>query len=124
MIFAALLSSDDTVVIQSPSYPSSYPNDAKINWLFTAEEDHHFEINFNEFDLEDNFDFVYIANGGNVGDVSEAVFSLTGSRPGTVIHINSSVMWMQFYSDGSVTETGFFAEIRVVRNIRKLCFDI
>ncbi|KAJ8029520.1 Ovochymase-2 [Holothuria leucospilota] len=119
-----LLSSDDTIAIQSPSYPSSYPNDAKINWLFTAEEDHHFEIYFNEFDLEDNFDFVYIANGSNVGNVWEAVYSLTGSRPDTVIYVNSSVMWMQFYSDGSITRTGFTAEIRVVRNIRKSCFDV
>ncbi|XP_071845629.1 ovochymase-like isoform X2 [Apostichopus japonicus] len=115
-----LLSDGDTITIQSPQYPARYPNNTVVQWLFQAEEGHHFELTFPEFDLEELYDYLTVGNGSHIGEWDETVFSLTGLRPEPVIAVNNNVMWMEFSSDSIISGDGFVVEIHVVEDIREV----
>lgn len=118
--FSDLLSDGDTITIQSPQYPARYPNNTVVQWLFQAEEGHHFELTFPEFDLEEFYDYLTVGNGSHIGGLDETVFSLTGFRPEPVIAVNNNAMWMEFSSDSIISGDGFVVEIHVVEDVRKL----
>ena len=72
------------------------------------------EAIFNSFDVENNYDFLYIYDGANTG--APQIGQYTGSsNPGTVTATNSEgALTFRFTSDGSVAKTGWDAVVRCI----------
>jgi gliding motility-associated-like protein len=74
------------------------------------------QINFTAFNIENNYDFLYIYDGPNTGSPSLGVYTGTGS-PGMVQATPgnaSGCITIRFTSDGSVTAAGWAATISCV----------
>jgi PKD repeat protein len=65
-------------------------------------------LNFNEFNLENNWDYLYIFDGTN--DKGTLLKSLTGNTIPQPITANSGKMYLKFVSDQLVEESGFSAQ--------------
>ncbi|XP_033113105.1 deleted in malignant brain tumors 1 protein-like, partial [Anneissia japonica] len=94
-------------VFTSPGYPSGYGNNMDINWTFSTHPGNLLSIEFNDFDLEDFEDYVFISSDG------DKIGGYTGSRlPPTTVSTNNTLT-VVFKSDHSVSGRGFQAEIFV-----------
>ena len=96
-----------------PNLP--YGNSADITMTFLpATAGGMLEAIFSEFDLENNYDFLYIYDGPNVG--APQIGQYTGSGgPGTVTATNAEgALTFRFTSDGSLTKAGWAAVVRCI----------
>ncbi|XP_033121892.1 deleted in malignant brain tumors 1 protein-like [Anneissia japonica] len=98
---------NESHVFTSPGYPSGYGNNMDINWTFSTHPGNLISIEFNDFDLEDFSDYIFISSDG------EKIGGYTGSRlPPTTVSTNNTLS-VVFKSDHSVSGRGFQAEIFV-----------
>ena len=96
-----------------PNLP--YGNNADLTMTFLpATAGGMLEAIFSEFELENNYDFLYIFDGPNVG--APQIGQYTGSGgPGTVTATNAEgALTFRFTSDGSLTKTGWAAVVRCI----------
>eukprot|EP00058_Branchiostoma_floridae_P008085 XP_002593573.1 hypothetical protein BRAFLDRAFT_125152 [Branchiostoma floridae] len=89
----------------SPNYPSNYGNNEICEWSITAPTGSTIRLTFDEFDVELNYDFLYIYDGSS--DSAPQLQRLTGSQGVDPITSTSNMVFLRFTSDQSVTAHGF-----------------
>ncbi|XP_072033280.1 uncharacterized protein [Amphiura filiformis] len=95
------------VNLTSVNYPNNYPNNAQCEWNIIAKEAGKIVVSFLDFNLERNYDYLYI---GHSPDVVSADLILSGTKGGSAPDIfatNESTLWITFVTDYSVTKRGF-----------------
>eukprot|EP00058_Branchiostoma_floridae_P020568 XP_002606058.1 hypothetical protein BRAFLDRAFT_92077 [Branchiostoma floridae] len=94
----------------SPGYPGNYPNNARCSWLITVSSNKVVVIRFIAFDLEYqgscNYDSLTVHDGPNAAAPVLATLCGTSARP---VATSGNNAFLLFTTDGSVTESGFFA---------------
>ncbi|XP_072017032.1 tolloid-like protein 2 [Amphiura filiformis] len=98
------LSLNDSVTIQSPGYPNYYQNNIGCEWTVTPSAMRRVQVQFLDFQLEFNFDFLYVGTINN-----SRALSYTGSVDDTtriISPINEGLLF-EFTTDSSVTVQGF-----------------
>ncbi|XP_063951987.1 uncharacterized protein LOC129255053 isoform X2 [Lytechinus pictus] len=103
----------ESLTIVSPNYPDKYPNDVAMIWLVSGPEDFQVVAKFYAFDLELRHDVLSIGSGLDASDQSSELIRRSGSKlPEDVVSINNE-MWLNFTSDYTVRDEGFWIEITV-----------
>ncbi len=100
----------DSFTIQSPLYPNLYPNNAFKLWSFVADSGVYHLI-VNTFNLENNYDYLYIGTGTFSPDT--LLYSFNEFYLPEFIITNSSI-WLLFDSDYSVQYDGFEIVISLI----------
>ena len=98
--------------LQSPGYPSAYPNNLDCTWIISAPAGYYVRISFTTFRTEQTVDYVEIRNGqysysflrGRYSGV-KGPFSLTST---------GSKLRIRFVTDLSATNQGFHASYEAV----------
>ena len=101
------LTFDNPVEIFSPCFPEMYPIDTRCTWYITSEQPDTVVIEFTQFQLEQDFDFLTVGEGRNVTDVSKIVGSTGNWAPSKIIILNAESIWMTFLSDILFPDLGF-----------------
>ncbi|EPQ08919.1 Deleted in malignant brain tumors 1 protein [Myotis brandtii] len=93
----------------SPSYPGSYPNNARCVWDIEVQNNHRVTVVFRDVQLESNCNYDYIEVFDGPALSSPLIARVChGSRDSFTS--SSNFMSIRFVSDGSVTRSGFQAE--------------
>lgn len=90
----------------------NYTNNQNLTHTFCATSGNQIEINFSSFDLENNYDFLYIYDGNSTTAPSIGTFTNT-NNPGTITS-TSGCLTIRFTTDGSVTRSGWTATISCI----------
>ncbi|XP_041482233.1 deleted in malignant brain tumors 1 protein-like [Lytechinus variegatus] len=98
--------------ITSPNYPSNYHNSARYTWYIVAPEGYEMVINVLDFRTEQCCDFLKIGTGYSPSD-GQKQYQISGSNSPSDLRLNGTRGWIEFYSDGSVTDRGFFLQINL-----------
>uniref|UniRef100_A0A3B3ZK64 Uncharacterized protein n=2 Tax=Periophthalmus magnuspinnatus TaxID=409849 RepID=A0A3B3ZK64_9GOBI len=109
--------------ILSPNYPHPYPHSKDCDWLIAVNSDYVLSLAFIGFNIEPNYDFLYIYDGPDSN--SPLIGSFQDSKLPERIESSSNTMHLAFRSDGSVSYTGFHLEYKgnfTLENILS-CFD-
>lgn len=87
----------------SPNYPSAYPNDSDVTETFSQPGATQIRVHFAAFDLENNYDYVYIldSSGNQVAAYTGSLASFTSAT------VNGDTLKVRFVSDYSITKTGY-----------------
>ncbi len=106
---------DNAGQITDGSGEYDYANNSFCSWLITTEDPASIFLSFTEFNTEEGFDYVYVYDGGNsdaplMGAYSGLPGNFVVSSPGGAIYI-------EFYSDESVTRSGWKAFYSVESNM-------
>ena len=97
-----------------------YPVDTHCTWHITSEQPGTVVIEFTQFQLEQDFDFLTIGEGRNVSGVGK-ILGLTGDwAPNKIIILNTESAWMTFLSDVLFPDFGFALLITVKAIIGKI----
>ncbi|XP_078692043.1 uncharacterized protein LOC144922256 [Branchiostoma floridae x Branchiostoma belcheri] len=102
----------DSGSFTSPDWPGNYPNNAYCTWQISVNMSDVVAIRFAEFSLEDPdaigcyFDSLVVHDGPDA--TAPELATLCGSSARTVVTTGNSA-FLVFTSDGSVTDSGFFA---------------
>lgn len=95
------------VFYDSGGASANYGNDERKFWLFTKPGTTNITLSFTSFNLENNYDYLIIYNGGSVN--SPLVGKYTGTvSPGPLVSVNDSVL-VEFRSDCATTSAGWAA---------------
>uniref|UniRef100_A0A8C9X3Z4 CUB and Sushi multiple domains 3 n=1 Tax=Sander lucioperca TaxID=283035 RepID=A0A8C9X3Z4_SANLU len=105
--------------ILSPNYPHPYPHSKDCDWLIAVNSDYVLSLAFIGFNIEPNYDFLYIYDGPDSN--SPLIGSFQDSKLPERIESSSNTMHLAFRSDGSVSYTGFHLEYKA--KLRESCFD-
>ncbi|KAM7373267.1 hypothetical protein PAMP_008132 [Pampus punctatissimus] len=105
--------------ILSPNYPHPYPHSKDCDWLIAVNSDFVLSLAFISFNIEPNYDFLYIYDGPDSN--SPLIGSFQDSKLPERIESSSNTMHLAFRSDGSVSYTGFHLEYKA--KLRESCFD-
>uniref|UniRef100_A0AC35FQW0 CUB domain-containing protein n=1 Tax=Panagrolaimus sp. PS1159 TaxID=55785 RepID=A0AC35FQW0_9BILA len=94
----------------SPQYPSKYPNNSNCTYALLGEAGKKVKITFEEFDLEQCCDFVYLYDG--IVSEHSKIKRLSGKhKKGTSFETKlSNVMIVKFTSDANFRFKGFKAK--------------
>ena len=94
---------------------NNYGNSMDVTMIFLpATPGGSLEAVFNSFDLENNYDFLYIYDGSSTSATMIGEYTGSGG-PGTVTATNAEgALTFRFSSDGSVSKTGWTAIVRCV----------
>ena len=95
------------------AFGDSYTHNADCQWRLTCPGGSTVELQFDSFDVENNWDYVYVFDASTV-DASAQLGRYTGtSLPPTSVSTGNS-MTVQLTSDGSVAREGFSASYSCV----------
>ena len=84
----------------------NYPDDERKLWLIKPQDAEQVNITFNDFELETDYDFLYIYDGETV--FSHLIGRYNTQSPGTVT-ANSGSMLIEFRSDCGINKPGWSA---------------
>ncbi|XP_067869413.1 cubilin isoform X2 [Heterodontus francisci] len=94
--------------LQSPGYPSSYPDNSQCEWFLEGPEGHYLTITFEAFNLENTpdctKDFVEIREYNASGRV---LGRYCGTTLPNAMDTSGSIAYVHFNSDASVNGSGF-----------------
>lgn len=108
------------VRITSPNFPNDYPLGHKEEWRLLSATG--YVLNFTNFSLEYNYDFLHIHNGENATDI-DSKKKLSGSFDNSFAYVyNGSFLHLTFTSDDYIVSSGFSVDI-VAKNISTLGED-
>ncbi|XP_071498050.1 uncharacterized protein [Diadema antillarum] len=107
------LSVGEEHVITFPSNGSNYGNDVYREWTAVAPEGYVIRVHFQHFELEDGYDFLYLGSGLQPTLLGSNLVELTGMEPPADQVSPGNEGWMAFYSDYSITYSGFTAILTV-----------
>ncbi|XP_070541630.1 scavenger receptor cysteine-rich domain-containing protein DMBT1-like [Ptychodera flava] len=97
--------------IESPNYPSNYPNNARCKWFVHAAASwRYLSIWWNDFCTESCCDFVSAGNGGTPGQ-NVVINQHSGCSTPSSFYSSGDTIWITFTSDGSVTNRGFRVDV-------------
>ncbi|XP_071476495.1 tolloid-like protein 2 [Diadema antillarum] len=101
-----------TYRISTPNFPNNYPVYSNVLWFFNAPDGCSVNVRFLSFRTENTFDFVKVGPGSTGADVAAVERKISGD-PETPydVMVNSPRAFVYFSSDGSVTHTGFHADL-------------
>ncbi|XP_067093259.1 CUB and sushi domain-containing protein 3-like [Osmerus mordax] len=105
--------------ILSPNFPLPYPHSKDCDWLIAVHSDYVISLAFISFNIEPNYDFLYIYDGPDSN--SHLIGSFQDSKLPDKIESTSNFIYLAFHSDGSVSYTGFHMEYKA--KLREACFD-
>ena len=93
--------------ITSPNYPNNYDNSENCQLMIRFATNAIVSLTFEEFNTESCCDYLYLHEGSSIS--SPMIGSkLSGTSPArTKINSTGNTINLRFYSDGSVTRTGF-----------------
>ncbi|XP_077864849.1 cubilin-like [Saccoglossus kowalevskii] len=94
--------------VTSPFYPRLYPHNSDCIWTIEVSSSMIIQMTFVEFELEENYDYLYIGEGDVPG--VHTVAELTGDEIPKDIIINNHLAWLRFNSDLSGDGAGFRLE--------------
>lgn len=107
-----LISNTQSLTIQSPNYPASYPDSVECVWNLVVQQDRVVELTFTEISLEANHDSVSVYNGYCV-EARNFLNSYTGVISGQPQHNSSGdALTVRLLTDCSITGRGFQAIAR------------
>ncbi|XP_076456068.1 low-density lipoprotein receptor-related protein 6-like [Babylonia areolata] len=97
--------------VQSPNFPANYSNYHNCTYIITAPVGYRVTLTFTDFDLEAHrgcrYDFVEIRDGDD--ETSPFIGRYCNSTLPAPRRTFGNQMWIRFFSDGSVTRSGFKA---------------
>ncbi|XP_033106437.1 uncharacterized protein LOC117108517 isoform X2 [Anneissia japonica] len=105
------LASGEHQIVNSSNYPVSYQHDLDCYWEFTAPENHHILLTLYDVDIESEYDYLLVGNGG---DTNATIAQISGSRNPGSFRSTGNVMWLRFITDASVAYSGFHANVKAV----------
>ncbi|XP_013379339.1 coadhesin-like [Lingula anatina] len=96
------------IYVLEPFPGVNYNNGLNCFWIILAEEET--LLSFEEFNLEQGYDFVYLYAGNSTSD--QQIAKRTGNNiPQPILLEKGTTTLMRFYSDGSIVRSGFKARI-------------
>ncbi|XP_035691553.1 uncharacterized protein LOC118426343 isoform X2 [Branchiostoma floridae] len=106
--------------VTSPNYPNLYPNSQDYQYLITVTSSKVIRLTFSAFNVENNWDFVYVYDG----NATDSVFQLvrhTGDDVPPPVTSTKSTMLVRFTSDYSVGRSGFQATYTAISKVYANC---
>ena len=91
----------------------NYNDDERKIWVIRGPEGSIVQLNFSDFNLEADFDFLWIYDGDNV--YAPKIGRWNTQSPGTVLS-SSNVMCVEFHSDCATTSTGWEASWKALES--------
>ena len=98
---------DQTIILTSPNYPSNYNNNDDCVWLINTDIEGTLLTHFVDLNTESCCDFISIGYGSNPDDYTSEVISTSGSNKPVDWRSPGSEIWVKWYSDSSVTRSGW-----------------
>jgi len=95
------------VILTSPNYPSTYPNNKKCSWTISVPSKEKVRLVFEAFSTEKSMDFVKIYDGATTS--SPLLKTLFGNRVPAAITSTGNKLHITFSSDSTVALSGFQA---------------
>ncbi|XP_070570522.1 CUB and sushi domain-containing protein 1-like [Ptychodera flava] len=95
------------VTVTSPNYPDPYPDNMRCSWNISSESGGSMFVAFQNFDLEDGFDFLSAGNGGLPSQETAVIWQHTGNFLPPDFTSTGPLVWIAMYSDSSVAGLGF-----------------
>ena len=105
----------------SPNYPNNYGNNRQCSWIIEVPEYHKIELTFQNFSIEEGFDFVEVFDGKTLASKSFGKFN-NNQKP-TVITSTANTMRVTLISDISNSFEGFLAKYKASKLILLQFFD-
>lgn len=93
------------LVYDSGGNSGTYSSNEESTYVYSAPEGSIMELTFNFFDLEENYDYLYIYDGANTS--APLMYTLTGTTPPSVITSTGKDITLKFVSDSSVDHPGW-----------------
>ncbi|XP_072176679.1 zinc metalloproteinase nas-39-like [Diadema setosum] len=101
-----------TYRIASPNFPNNYPNSNRVLWSISAPDGCSLNVRFLNFRTESSYDYVKAGPGLTEADVATESRRHSGDRETPFdIMVNSNEAFVYFYSDGSLSYSGFRADL-------------
>ena len=100
------------LVTDSGGAGADYSNNESITTTYCSDMGNQIKLTFTSFDIEENFDFLFIYDGVDTDAPIIGVFTNSNS-PGAVVSTNGCLT-LVFESDGSTTGPGYSADITCV----------
>lgn len=97
-----------STVLQSPNYPSNYPENINCKWVITAPQNSRVRISFNNFATESDYDTVELCSA-QCCEASTSLVTLSGQLNSSMRQHSSSsnILSIELKTDGRVGATGF-----------------
>lgn len=96
----------DTGVAEGDFNHENYGDDERLTWVIHSDPGTRIKLDFSSFDLETDYDFLWIYDGGNV--FAPQIGRWNTMSPGTVIS-SGNVLCVEFRSDCATTADGWRA---------------
>lgn len=103
----------------SPNYPEEYGSSLHCVWLIIAKPESRIHLAFNDFDVEPQFDFLAVKDGGTAESPVLGTFS--GSQIPSSLTSSGHVARLEFQTDHSMEKRGFNITFTSKNSI--LCFS-
>ncbi|XP_069079880.1 CUB and sushi domain-containing protein 2 [Pleurodeles waltl] len=91
--------------VLSPNYPEEYGNQLHCVWLIIAKQESRIHLAFNDFDVEPQFDFLAVKDGGTAESPVLGTFS--GNQVPPSLTSSGHVTRLEFQTDHSTEKRGF-----------------
>ncbi|XP_070533081.1 CUB and sushi domain-containing protein 1-like isoform X2 [Ptychodera flava] len=104
---------ENTVIVESPNYPSRYDNNLECTWIISTVEGYQLNVIFNTFDTEQEYDV--LETGEGIEPDKRRFDQFSGSTLPDGFTTLSSSMWIVFRSDRSVNKSGFHLTVTSVQ---------
>uniref|UniRef100_A0A8C5WXK8 Uncharacterized protein n=1 Tax=Laticauda laticaudata TaxID=8630 RepID=A0A8C5WXK8_LATLA len=92
-------------IVLSPNYPEEYGSSLHCIWLIIAKPESRIHLAFNDFDVEPQFDFLAVKDGGTAESPTLGTFS--GSQLPSSLTSSGHVARLEFQTDHSTEKRGF-----------------
>ncbi|XP_022112072.1 uncharacterized protein LOC110991164 [Acanthaster planci] len=102
-----LVPTDGKAIITSPNYPGEYDINTTCTWLITGIPGRRFQMIFDFFETEKNYDLLSVGAGLDPLDPTSLRTAVSGSSLPSNIVLASDTAWVEFTSDSSTIGNGF-----------------
>ncbi|KAM6428143.1 CUB and sushi domain-containing protein 2 isoform 2-T3 [Liasis olivaceus] len=92
-------------IVLSPNYPEEYGSSLHCVWLIIAKPESRIHLAFNDFDVEPQFDFLAVKDGGTAESPTLGTFS--GSQLPSSLTSSGHIARLEFQTDHSTEKRGF-----------------
>uniref|UniRef100_A0A8C0FU17 CUB and Sushi multiple domains 2 n=1 Tax=Bubo bubo TaxID=30461 RepID=A0A8C0FU17_BUBBB len=92
-------------IVLSPNYPEEYGSSLHCVWLIIAKPESRIHLAFNDFDVEPQFDFLAVKDGGTAESPVLGTFS--GNQIPSSLTSSGHVARLEFQTDHSMEKRGF-----------------
>ncbi|PVD35988.1 hypothetical protein C0Q70_02958 [Pomacea canaliculata] len=100
---------EPTGLIQTPTYPSSYPHDSNCSWFITVDPEKIIALKFISFNVEPHsrclYDYLDVFDGNNTS--APKIGRYCGTHAPDVIKSSGNAMYINFVTDSSESGEGF-----------------